>query len=162
MLRATLLGTAVLLTLSGCAQISDSRFNPLNWFGSSTEVAAVDQNGVQRPLIPARQRQIVFDNRALVQSITSMNVDRSPTGAIVRAVGVAQTQGYFNAELINRGVQNGVLILEFRAQAPMGLEVPGTSRSRQISAAYVVEGGDLASIQSVRVQSATNARTSRR
>jgi hypothetical protein len=161
MLRATLLGTAVLLTLTGCARIADSRFNPVNWFGSSTE-APVDANGQTRPLIPANSRTVVIDNRTMVQSITSLSIDPTPSGAIVRAVGVAQTQGYFNAELVSRGVANGVLDLEFRAQAPTALEVPGTTQSRQISAAYVIERGDLAAIRSVRVTAATNARTSGR
>jgi hypothetical protein len=161
MLRATLLGTAVLLTLTGCARIADSRFNPVNWFGSSTE-APVDANGQTRPLIPENSRTVAIDNRTMVQSITSLNIDSTPSGAIVRAVGVAQTQGYFNAELVSRGVANGVLDLEFRAQAPTALEVPGTTQSRQISAAYVIERGDLAAIRSVRVTAATNARTSGR
>jgi hypothetical protein len=66
----------------------------------------------------------------MVQSITSLSIDPTPSGAIVRAVGVAQTQGYFNAELVSRGVANGVLDLEFRAQAPTALEVLGTTQSR--------------------------------
>ena len=161
MLRATLLGTAVLLTLTGCARIADSRFNPVNWFGSSTE-APVDADGQTRPLIPANNRTVAIDNRTMVQSITSLDIDPTPSGAIVRAVGVAQTQGYFNAELVSRGVANGVLDLEFRAQAPTALEVPGTTQSRQISAAHVIERSDLAAIRSVRVTAETNARTSGR
>jgi hypothetical protein len=161
MLRATLLGTAVLVTLTGCARITDSRFNPVNWFGSST-AAPVDANGETRPLIPENRRTVVIDNRTMVQSITSLSIDRNPSGAIVRAVGIAQTQGFFNAELVSRGIANGVLDLEFRAQAPTALEVPGTTRSRQISAAYVIDSGDLAAVRSVRVTAATNARTSGR
>ncbi len=161
MLRATLLGTAVLLTLSGCARISESRLNPFNWFGSSTE-AAVTEPAERRPLVPESRRNVEVDGRILVDSITSLNVDRAPSGAIVRVVGVAPTQGFFNAELVNRGVENGVLILEFRAQAPNRLEVPGTTRSRQISAAYVIDSIDLSGIRTVRVQAATNARTSGR
>ncbi|MGJ8611150.1 MAG: hypothetical protein ACSHWY_08655, partial [Octadecabacter sp.] len=102
------------------------------------------------------------DNRALVQSVVSLRVDRSPTGAIVTAVGLAPTQGYFNAELINRGIESGVLVLEFRAQAPTALNVPGSDRSRQITAAYDIEASELAGIRSVRVQSASNTRTSAR
>ena len=161
MLRATLLGTAVLLTLSGCARVSESRFNPFNWFGNSSE-AAVTETGERRPLIPVGRSDVTVDGRVLVQSITSLSVDRAPSGAIVRAVGVAATQGYFNAELISRGVDNGVLTLEFRAQMPNRMEVPGTTRSRQISAAYVIDSVELASVRTVRVQSATNARTSGR
>lgn len=161
MLRATFLGTAVLITLTGCARIADSLFNPVNWFGSST-AAPLDANGQTRPLVPENRRSVVVDNRTLVQSITSLSIDRTPSGAIVRAVGVAQTQGYFNAELVSRGIADGVLDLEFRAQAPTAFEVPGTTQSREISAAYVIDRGDLSAVRSVRVTAATNARTSAR
>ncbi|HCP80573.1 MAG TPA: hypothetical protein DIT67_02920 [Octadecabacter sp.] len=161
MLRATLLGTAVLLTLSGCAQVSESRFNPFNWFGNSTEAAVINPSE-RRPLVPEGRSNVTLDGRELVQSITSLSVDRAPSGAIVRAIGSAETQGFFNAELVSRGVENGVLMLEFRAQRPTRLEVPGTPRSRQISAAYAIDGADLSGIRTVRVQAATNARTSGR
>ena len=83
MIRATLLGTAVLMTLTGCARVAESRFNPLNWFGSS------------------------------------------------------QT-------------------------APADFGADGSTRSRQISAAYILDRSELAAIRSVRVQGATDARVSRR
>lgn len=161
MLRATLLGTAVLLTLSGCARIADSRLNPLNWFGNSREVA-VTPTGEVRPLVPESRRVQVVDARPLVQSVVSLSVDRAPTGAVVRATGVAATQGFFNAELVFAGISGGVLTLEFRAQAPSGFEAQGTARSRQISAAYSIDSTTLAAIRTVRVQAATNARTSGR
>ncbi len=161
MLRATLLATTVLLTLSGCARISDSRINPFNWFGSSTEEAATTP-AVRRNLVPEGRTTLIVDGRSMVQSITSLSIDRSPGGAIVRAVGVAPTQGYFNAELVNRGVENGVLTLEFRAQQPSSLQVPGSDRSRQISAAHILESNELLAISSVRVVAATNERSSRR
>lgn len=161
MLRTTLLTTTVLLTLAGCARISDSRFNPINWFGNSTD-APVTANGEIRPLVPANRRTIEVDGRTLIQSVTAMSIDRTPTGAIVRAQGTAPTQGYFNAELLNAGVLNGILTLEFRAQAPTVFEAEGSARSRQITAAYAIDAADLAGIRTVRVQAASNARTSRR
>jgi hypothetical protein len=91
-----------------------------------------------------------------------MSVDRAPSGAIVRATGIAATQGYFNAELVEVGISNGVLLLEFRAQMPTGFQAEGASRSRQINAGYVIDATTLASIRTVRVQAATNARTSGR
>lgn len=161
MIRATLLTTALLLTVSGCARIADSRFNPLNWFGSSNE-APVNADGEIRPLVPEGRQTLAAEGRPLMQSVVSMTVDRAPAGAIVRATAVAPTQGYFNAQLVNAGVSNGVLTLEFRAQMPVGFQAEGTARSRQITAAYVIDAQDLAGIRSVRVQAATNARTSRR
>ncbi|MCF2872686.1 hypothetical protein L0664_16570 [Octadecabacter sp. G9-8] len=161
MLRTTLLSTAVLLTLSGCARISESRLNPFNWFGNSTEVAQSDP-AERRPLVPASRTTQIVDTRPMVQSITALSVDRTPSGAIVRATGTAPTQGYFNAELVETGTSNGVLVLEFRAQAPTGFQAQGTPRSREINAGYVIDAATLADIRTVRVQAATNARTSGR
>ena len=162
MLRTTLLGTAVLLTLSGCARISESRLNPFNWFGNSQEVATPSEPREIRPLVPEGRRTVIVDGRQMVSSVTALRVDRSATGAIVRATGLAPTQGYYNAELVSTGVSNGVLMLEFRAQAPAGFEAEGTTRSRQINAAYIIDTADLSGIRTVRVQAATNARTSGR
>jgi len=161
MLRPILLGSAIVLTLSGCAQISDSRLNPFNWFGNSREAVAADP-AERRPLVPEGRRVVVTDARQLVTQVTALTVDRAATGAVVRATGLAPTQGFFNAELVNAGVANGVLTLEFRAQAPAGFEAIGTPRSRQITAAYVIRSNDLAGIRTVRVQAAENARTSAR
>lgn len=161
MLRTTFLVSSVLLTLSGCARISDSRFNPINWFGRSVEAPVTDTRE-RRPLVPEERTTVAVEGRPLVQSVTALSVDRTPTGAIVRATGTAQTQGFFNAQLVNAGVSNGVLTLEFRAQSPAGFEAEGSARSRQINAAYAIDGADLAGIRSVRVQAATNARTSAR
>ncbi len=129
MLRATLLGTAVFLTLTGCGHIGDNSINPVNWFRSSIS-AQLDTNGRPPTLIPNNRRTLVIDKRTMVQSIISLNVDRTPTGAAVAVVGIAQTQGYFNAELVSNNITNGVLNLEFCAQSPSVLEVPGTIQSR--------------------------------
>lgn len=161
MMRATLLGTALLMTLSACAQVSESRFNPVNWFSGSREAPQIDQTEA-RPLVPEGGLTQTVDGRVLVQSVTALNVDRTPGGAIVRAVGIAPTQGYFNAELVSLGVANGVLTLDFRAQQPRGGQTQGSTQSREISAAFVIEPNELAGIRSVRVQGATNARTSGR
>lgn len=162
MLRTTLLSTAVLLTLSGCARLADSRINPLNWFGNSREVSANAAPTEIRPLVPEGRRTITVDGRQLIQSVTALRVDRAPTGAIVNATGLAPTQGFYNAQLVNAGVSNGVLTLEFRAQAPTGFEPEGSARSRQITAAYAIDASDLAGIRTVRVQAQSNARTSGR
>lgn len=161
MFRTTLLTATVILTLSGCARLADSRINPFNWFGNSQD-APVTASGEIRPLVPQNRRTVTIDNRVLVQSVTALTVDRTATGAIVRATGEAPTQGYFNAQLVNIETSDGVLTLEFRAQAPSDFEAQGSARSRQVIAAYVIDANDLPGIRTVRVQAATNARTSAR
>lgn len=162
MIRALLLTSAVTLSLTGCARIADSRFNPFNWFGRSTETTTATAPAEIRPLVPEGRRTQVVDQRALVARVTALQIDRSTSGAIVRATGVAATQGAFNAELVSRGVENGTLLLEFRAEVPAGFQAVGSERSRRITAAYAIDMSDLAGIRAVRVQGATNAQTSRR
>lgn len=163
MLRTTLISTAIFLTVAGCARLSESRINPLNWFGGSRNVVSTPADPANRtPLVPTAGRGVIVDNRPFVTSITALSVDRSPTGAIVRATAIAPTQGFFNAELVFGGVENGVLLLNFRAQAPQVPDVPGTPRSREINAGYVIDAAQLAGIRSIRVQGATNARTASR
>lgn len=178
MLRATLFGTVGLVTLTGCANLPDIQFDPLEILGitlpgttpeqdaeAAQDPAAVEDTAadpaVQPPVEPS-QPALVSDSRSLVESVESVVIDQTPTGAIVRASGTAPAQGYFNAQLISLGTQNGVLTLELRAQAPAGTPVQGSARSRLIAAAYVIETNDLLSVRSIRVQSATNVRTSGR
>ena len=161
MLRATLLSTVTLLTLSGCGQLADIPLNPLDWFGSDEE-AQVATEREARPLVDESRRTVVVDGRRLLDSIDSLTIDRTATGAIINATGTAATQGYYNAQLVNAGVSNGVLTLEFRAQAPTGTTTQNSARSRRITAAYVINAANLADIRTVRVEAVNNARTSAR
>lgn len=108
------------------------------------------------------RRTRVVDARGLVETVDSLTIERTPTGAIVRAVGTAETQGFYNAQLVNTGVSNGVLTLQFRAAAPAGLVPAGAARSRQITTAYVIDMTTLAAVQTVRIEAAQNARSARR
>lgn len=161
MTRTTILVLALALGLSGCARLAESRFNPLNWFGNSRVETPADP-AERRPLVPENRRVQVVDGRVLVDQIAEMSVDRSPYGAIVSATGVPATQGYFNAQLIPREVENGVLTLEFRAEAPAGFEGTGNARSRAITAAFVIGAADLPGIRRVRVVGAQNSRIASR
>lgn len=161
MLRALLLGTALITSLTGCARISESRLNPLNWFGASRSVAATAPQERQ-PLVPTRRTVQVVESRPLIASVTALSVDRAPSGAIVRATGLAPRQGFFNAQLVKTGISNGTLVLQFRAEAPAGFEPTGTNASREITAAYTINANDLAAIRRVRVEAAGNARVASR
>ncbi len=146
------------VTLSGCARVAESRLNPLNWFGGSAPLANVDAQGDIRPLVPAGALQQVVDNRPLVSIITALSVDRTPDGAIVRASGQTEGQGFFNAELVPLQQINGTLTLAFRAAAPNATQT-GT---QTITTAYVLTTAELASIQRIQVQGATNGLSSNR
>lgn len=149
------------IAVTGCSRISDSRFNPLNWFGPSETVAPVDSDGNLRPLVPEGSSNSLIDTRGLANSIVSLAVDRTPDGAIVRAIGTTNAPGQFNAELVPVGFENGTLTLAFR------LETPQTATStaiepRQITAAFLMSNADLFGVRNIQVQAAQNSRVVRR
>ena len=150
------------LVTSGCSRITESRLNPFNWFGGSEVSAPVDANGQLRPLVAEGNTTSIIDTRGLIGSVSSLQIERTPDGAIVRATGVATTQGQYNAQLVPVGIENGTLTLAFRVQQPAGAVVQGSNASRQISAAHILNLGELAAIRAIRVQGQQNGLVSRR
>ncbi len=159
MLRAATLTICLALGLTGCARLADSRINPLNWFGRSASVAATPET--RGPLVPSGG-VVVVDNRALIETVTDLRIERKPGGAIVRATGIAATQGYFNAQLVLTGIEGGVARYDFRVEAPAGYEAVGSVGSRRITAAVTLGSSELAGIRSIEVRGATNAQRSSR
>lgn len=155
----TLLITAFLVT--GCARISESRFNPFNWFGGSSEEQVIERRTTDN-LVPANRRAVTVDQRALMESVTTLAVERIPGGALVRATGIAPRQGFFNADLVPIDTAGGQLTLAFRAQGPQEFTETGSARSREITSARFFTDQELAGIRAIRVEAATNARVSRR
>lgn len=152
MKRPLLAALALAITVSGCGAIRESRFNPFNWFGGSEPAA-----GVEDVVEPG-------DPRPLAAQVTDLTVDRMPGGAIIRATAVPPTQGFWDAELVERedSANPDVLILEFRMRPPTGAAAVSTPRSRAITAAFFVSDIRLGQIGSITVQSASNGLTSRR
>ncbi len=142
--------TAVML-LQACGGFRESRINPLNWFGRSAPV----------PVIAVADAPA--DARAQVQEVVSMAVDPYPGGAIVRATGLPPTQGYWEAELVARPVdENGVLVYDFLVFPPLTTKNAGPQQSREIAVGANLSTRELAGISQIVVQGLTNARASRR
>ena len=152
----------VTLAIAGCSRIADSRFNPFNWFQASRASAPIDVDGNLQPLVPPGSTVQVVDTRVLIDQVSTLQVDRTPSGAIVRATGLANGQGQFNAQLVPVSVQNGTLTLAFRIELPPGFQAGGTPASRQVTAARVLTDAELRGIRAIQVQGARNARVSRR
>lgn len=157
MRKPLLAALAITVALAGCGQ---SRFNPLNWFGSSkkTEVkAGVDPlTGVPLPKA---------DPRGTVATVTSMSVERSQDGAIVRATGLPPTQGWWDAALVaeNGGKPvKGVLTFRFAIVPPPGPTPTSTPQSREVTVARHLSSFQLAGVRAITVLGAQNARTARR
>lgn len=162
MLRLLPLLLSVSLGLSACARVAESRFNPFNWFGGSEEVSAAASPEQLRPLVPENRGVQVVDTRVLVARIESLSVDRTSTGAIIRASGIAATQEYFNAELVLVSVENGTATYELRAEMPSGFAGTGPAQSRRINVATLLSAQELVAIRRVVVRGAENALSSSR
>lgn len=151
MRKPLLAALALVMFVSACGAVRESRLNPFNWFKRS-ETVAVD---------PVTQKP--EDPRPLAQQIIDLKVEPAPGGAIIRATALPPTQGWWDAELVKRGDdQNGARIYDFRMSAPKMQAGVSTPRSRQITAAVFLTTRQLQEITSITVQAATNGMTSRR
>lgn len=162
------------LGLSACSSWKSSRANPSNWFGKSQPAAVnVDTEGDVNPLLPAGEDKLDLAGRPdagdptfPITQVTELKVEATNTGAIIRATGVAQREGAFNAELRrNRSeedAQNGVLSYTFRVVYPANPTPAGSERTRSVNAARSVTNDTLEGIRVIRVVSETNALETRR
>jgi hypothetical protein len=161
MRRGILLTALVVATTSGCARLADSAVNPLNWFGGGGAQQVAADPAERRPLVPETRGAVVVDQRVPVQRITELSVDRTPYGALVSATGLADSPGYFNADLVPVSIEGGELTLELRAEAPPAFEAGGAPASRRITVGYTLTPEQLAALRRVRVTGAENSRSVR-
>jgi len=154
MKRAGILFVVLALGLSGCG-FGQSRLNPFNWFRSAPKTEALAPVNVQNA-----------DRRPVVAEIVSVSVDRTPGGAIIRALALPPAQGWYGAGLVSEdpgGVPvRGVLRFSFRAWPPDGPTLVSTPQSRELSAAVFLSDIKLAGVREIRVTGAVNARAARR
>lgn len=150
MTRPILAMIALSLVLAGCSGVRQSRINPLNWFGGSTSESRLGPVTLET------------DNRALVPSVTGLTIERTSSGALVRAEAQMPGQGWWDAALIaeNEGRPvDGVLTYRFVAAAPRGA-VGG--RPQTLVVATPVSEYLLEEVVTVVVQGAGNSRSARR
>ncbi len=146
-----LLALGLVATLAGCGAIGKSKLNPFNWFKKSEPRETI--------VLPGEEA----DPRGLVETVLSMEVEPIPGGAIVRARGLTPTQGWWDAELVAKDVdEDGVLVYEFRLLPPVSRTDVNTQRSREIDVAIFISDVKLENVREIVVQGATNARVSRR
>ncbi len=142
----------VLLTLTvalgGCGRVRESRLNPFNWFGGGARAEA--------PVAPTAA--VSADKRALVAQVTGVTFDRYPGGTIIRATGLPPSQGWWDAELVARPVdENGVLVYDFRVFPPDAGAGTGPAQSREITVAVAISDIKMEPIRRIVVQGAGNA-----
>lgn len=181
--------------LASCGAVRESRFNPVNWFGSSTSSSneletTVNANGEVVPVNPLigqkrtsqisnvtnlstnaidrarilREKEEEPYRGTLVDQVTSLDIKRTTTGAIVSVTGLTTRQGAFDVRLVarNQGMPvDGVLTFELRALQPIET-LQGPERTRRIQAAAPLSVQELESVRTVQVVARRNTRTSRR
>jgi hypothetical protein len=153
-MRLPLLATLMLmLALSACGGLRESRLNPFNWFGRSQPIAPVT-------LITSVEQA---DPRPLVQQVLTMSVEPMQGGVIVRATGVPPTQGWWSGELVARDLdEQGRLIYDFRIVPPPTATRVSTQFSREVTVADFISNQKLEEISQIIVQGELNARSSGR
>lgn len=167
---ALLLGS---LTLSACGGWRDSRVNPRNWFGSSEETAVATPEEYVNPLIPVeeerarirvgRKEKDVEIPAEPITEIADLRIDRTTSGAIVVATGVAKRQGAFEAKLVPvEDAEGSTLTYTFEVSYPEEPTYKGNAATRTIRAAVNLSNQDLRGVTTIRVEGETNARESRR
>lgn len=151
--RILIVGMGSALLLAGCGRVRESRLNPFNWFGRSEEET--------ESITPVRE---VRDPRPLVDQITALTIEPTPTGAIVRATGLPPMQGWHSAALVAQsdGPVGGEMVFLFRALPPGGATRVSTFKSRELTVAARLSADELAATRVVRVVGARNSRVARR
>lgn len=168
---AVLLASGLMLT--GCSGWQASRVNPSNWFGGSQATeTAVDANAEPvNALLPESSGAGIFsrpdasteDQSVAVASVTELKVEKTPSGAIIYATGLASRQGAYGVWLrLNPDADSNTLDYSFRALYPEYQTPVGSETSRTLRVAVSLTHQDLAGVKLVRVSSDSNARETRR
>lgn len=156
---------AASLILSGCGWRS--------WFGGRDAPPAGDLTAIEatNPLIPA-ERPGLFrrpdgpDTSVLIAKVTKLQIDQTPTGAIILAEGIGSRQGAYAAVLTPPSgtltPEDGVLRLDFRVAYPVYDTAIGSEQSRKVTDAISLTRQELAGIKQVIVTGAQNAMQSGR
>ena len=163
MLRIISLLALVVLTTSGCARVSESRFNPFNWWGNSQAVEidpttgqpVIDRASI-RPLVPPSRVTQTVDARPLVAEVTQLEITPTIGGVIVRATGRSATAGSFSAELTLREASSEGVFLDMRAFQRTG------AGSGSVTVARFISDGDLGGARTITVRGETNSLSRRR
>lgn len=157
MIRRAAIGLTICATLAACGG-SGGSFNPFNWF----RPAQADQETLAYN--PEADR-VEAEYRGLVDQILSLQIDQTPGGAIIRAVGLPPTQGWHGAELVARNEElpvDGVLTYDFRIEEPYGFERIVNQTSREVVVAHHISDVALTGVTAIRIVGVQNALISRR
>ncbi|MEL6519792.1 MAG: hypothetical protein AAFQ66_02445 [Pseudomonadota bacterium] len=156
MSRSLLAGLAVLMLVTGCAAVRESRFNPFNWFGQSESQPTT--------LLPEDAALVTSDRRGLVADVIGLRIDPTPEGAVIAAVGLPPTQGFWDGELVPLDSdevpdENGVLVYDFRIERPWEPQQANRPASREVVVGHFISSRRLERVRTILVR---GQRTQRR
>lgn len=150
MTNQAILALCMVGALAACGRVAESRFNPINWFGRS---AASDSTATQASI----------EAQTLVAQVVTLRAEAVPGGAILRATGLPQRQGYFDGQLVQiTSADPGILAFEFQIEEPFGQTQVGPQQSREVLVGMFLTEQTLAGVRQIRVSGAANALTIRR
>ena len=149
------LSLCILVTVAGCARISNSRINPLNWFGKSEPTPVAVASSEIRPLVPENRSIVTIDQRSMVDTITAASIERTNDGAILTATAVTIGAPY-NAQLRLESVIGNTATYSFVAQNA------GGNAPTAITVAEKLDHSQLASIRTIVINGANGGRQIRR
>ena len=165
--------TALLLAsfvLSSCGTVRDSRVNPFNWFGRS-QPAQTQPSEAVNPLLPRQRSRLLkrpdeIYQGVAISTVSEMKIERTISGAIIHATGVANRQGGYDARLTPVNPDelplDGVLSYTFDVVYPRRNSPAGAERTRQITVARSLTHEELQGVRVIRVQGVQNSLESRR
>lgn len=107
----------------------------------------------------------VVETRPLISQVTEMQIQKTPGGVIVKATGLADGQGYWDANLVavpRDADASSELRLDFRVRPPVTPAPGGAVKTREIVVARTLTDKSLEGIRTITVVGALNTRSSRR
>ncbi len=162
-----ILAISLVTTLAACSggggtgsASSMASLNPFNWFGNR---AATPGNAAGTPsLAPRRGYLKVVDTRPLIDQITALAAEKTASGVILRATGLAPSEGYHSADLVVvASAKAGELVFEFRARPPASAARIGPAHLRELVAGAHLTRAQLIGIRIIRVIAGRNSRSVR-
>lgn len=144
------------IVLTGCSG-GLSGLNPMNMFKSSEDVEM---------LTPLEARRRSTDPRPMMDQVTTLEIEPSSGGALIRASGIAPTTGFYGGDLleVNGGVPvGGILTFRFvAAPPPANRPVTPGGQTQEVVVAKFVSDQVLSQTTEILVIAERNARAAKR
>lgn len=132
--------------------------NPLNWFKADN----LQSPGTAQTLAPRRGYGYITDTRLLVDQVTTLKVEKTATGAIIRTTGLPATQGFNSAELVLvASDRSNEVTFQFRVRPPTQPTQTSPVFLREIVAAQFISNAQLRGIRRINVIAQRNRLSTR-